>query len=289
MPTPAERQFARQVAAIDAQWTQNRRAAYKRVLELIEDHTNEVLAAIGRGPKGDWQAHHLNQVKAGLEAAKLRLKNRLIDEWASNSSATIQLALTGVDNPLSGLGIPITLPFSISEREAFLVSEYMPSLITGLTDEQMAVVTRALQSAVLGTETGPQIAAAVRKAVGGRIRAAVVMRTEMNRLHNLTRTRRIDELSENHPGLGKKWKHRPSKSPRPSHVALHDKVIYPAKGEKFTLAGRYKVDGPHDPSLPAEHSINCHCTVIAHYDEAQDQPDREDVAGVLGHGIPVRR
>ena len=42
-------------------------------------------------------------------------------------------------------------------------------------------------------------------------------------------------------------------------------MIYPAKGEKFSLAG-IEVDGPYDPALPVGHIVNCHCKRVAYYD-----------------------
>lgn len=268
MATATERQFAKGVQRIHNNWITSNRAALARVDDLIGRFQDDVVVAIAGGPQTDWQSHHLRQVQRGLQDSRRRLQVRLADEWGSGSSDAIKWAIKGVDDPLSFIGVPATMPFSVSDREAYLVSEYVPSLIKDISDEALRKVQTQLQAAVLGTGGGAEMKATVAKAVGSYKRAGVVFRTEMNRLHNLTRTHRIDDLSQSHPALGKKWLHRPSKQPRPAHVALHGTVIYPSDGEKFSVNG-YKVDGPHDPNLPAKESINCHCTVVATYNESR--------------------
>lgn len=268
MATAAEQTFAKKVQSIEAKWGADQKAALRRVGQLLDQYEADVVAAIASGPKTEWQAHNLKTVQQGIQQARSRLEARLNDEWEAGSGAALTAALGGVDDALSAIGVPATTPFAINQREAFLVSEYTPSLIKDLTTEQYSAVQKAMQGAVLGATAGPQMVAAVRKAVGGKRRAQVVFRTEMNRLHNLTRTRRIDELSVSHPALGKKWLHRHSLTPRPAHTALDGKVIHPSDNELFNVNG-VQVPGPHDPALPAEDTINCHCTVVATYDESR--------------------
>jgi hypothetical protein len=69
---------------------------------------------------------------------------------------------------------------------------------------------------------------------------------------------------------------------------MHGKIIYPAEGEKFRLAGRYSVSGPHDPILPAEHSINCHCMNVPIYSQSRGHGsvDASPFTPVTGDQVP---
>jgi hypothetical protein len=55
----------------------------------------------------------------------------------------------------------------------------------------------------------------------------------------------------------KKWRHLPSKHPRPMHIAMNNKVV--AINEPFVLPDGTKMQYPHDTSAPAEHTVNCLC------------------------------
>lgn len=60
----------------------------------------------------------------------------------------------------------------------------------------------------------------------------------------------------------KEWVHTGAAHPRENHVAINGQQVF--KREPFTLTGRnggtYYPMCPRDTSLPAEESINCHCT-----------------------------
>ena len=60
----------------------------------------------------------------------------------------------------------------------------------------------------------------------------------------------------------KEWVHTGAAHPRVNHVAINGQQVF--KREPFTLTGRngvtYYPMCPRDTSLPAEESINCHCT-----------------------------
>ena len=62
----------------------------------------------------------------------------------------------------------------------------------------------------------------------------------------------------------KEWVHTGAAHPRENHVAINGQQVF--KREPFTLTGRnggtYYPMCPRDTSLPAEESINCHCTTL---------------------------
>ena len=276
--------FRKQVRAIERRWITHERASMRIVKDRIDTYLRDTMAAILPGMATEWQMHQARASRAALEQASARLAASLQGAWTAISDETVALALAGVDAPISSMMQTATTPHFVSEREAFLVGEFVPSLITNMTSELHNKVRLELESSVLGTKSGREIAANITKLVGGYPRAKVVMRTEMNRLHNLTRESRIKELAAKDPALGAMWLHRPSPNPRPAHTALHGTVIYPAKGEKFDVNG-HKAEGPHDPSLPAEETINCHCGVVAHYDPDQGTASEKNIPmhGVLNN------
>lgn len=94
-------------------------------------------------------------------------------------------------------------------------------------------------------------------------RARATSLTEMLRAHSVAR----EEAIQQSPATDrKKWLHsgRHKITPRENHVAMNGQIV--PKAKPFVLNGRdgsaYSPMFPRDPCLPAEESINCHCTHV---------------------------
>lgn len=282
----AQDDFAAVVQTIEVEWKASQASSLKRIQDILLDYRNDVAANVAGGSKTAWKEHHLTQAKRALEQARKRMEAKLEAEWAELNEKSVRYAIEGVDEPLAMVSTKSKFsPYQLNEQEAFLASEYTPSLIRNVSKETHGKVQSALQNAFLGADSSRDLVRAVTSAVGNYKRARTIFRTESNRLHNLVRTSRIDDLAKKgHPGLGKKWVHRYSNLPRPNHTALHGTIAYPAEDDLFTMAtstGPLKIRGPHDPNLSAADSINCHCGLVATYDPSRigSQPADERAAG----------
>lgn len=94
-------------------------------------------------------------------------------------------------------------------------------------------------------------------------RARSTALTEMLRAHSVAR----EEAIQQSPATDrKKWLHSGGHRivPRENHVAMNGQIV--AKEKPFIMQGRngstYSPMFPRDPNLPAEESINCHCTHV---------------------------
>ncbi len=94
-------------------------------------------------------------------------------------------------------------------------------------------------------------------------RARSTALTEMLRAHSVAR----EEAIQQSPATDrKKWLHSGGRRivPRENHVAMNGQIV--AKEKPFIMQGRngstYHPMFPRDPNLPAEESINCHCTHV---------------------------
>jgi hypothetical protein len=272
------------------------------VQQQIKAYRNEVVAQIASAPT-EWQAYHLKQLEQSLEQARLQVGRMMAGTWVEASSKATALALAGVHDPLSAIGIPAGQMHMIPIQEIAVINNYVPSLIVGVTDDVHKQVRNLLRRSLLGAAGPDSVMKQLGNIVGplkpgqrppgtvfasADVRARTILRTEMNRLHNLVKTQRVNDVSEKYPGVGYKWLHRNSPSPRAGHAALHGKVIFPADGETFSVGG-VPAKGPHDPALPAEDVINCHCTAVVVYDAekgAKAAAESPYIAGD-GSGIPT--
>jgi hypothetical protein len=79
------------------------------------------------------------------------------------------------------------------------------------------------------------------------------------RLHSVASVARINDLSTNHPNLGKGWRHIPvARVPRVSHMLADGQVVKP--DQPFVVGGE-ELMYPRDPSGSADNTINCSCLV----------------------------
>lgn len=288
------------VQEIAAKRSANELAAMRDLRDILQSYADAVEARMAG--VSEWQLQRLLEVQRAAREAAAAMDARIVQLWTRQATEVTSLALAGVESPLNALGLPVySLPPMILLRELEVLQIYVPDKIRYVTNDVHRRVQSLMQQAVLGGTDTRTIVKEIGRTVGplpGRVakpgalldkaeeRAYTILRTEMNRLHNLTAAARADEVAEKFPGIGKKWIHRPSRNPRASHAALDGKVIYPAKGEKFHLDG-YEITGPHDPSLPAKHVVNCHCTVIAVYDADEGADGAAESPYIAGDGSDI--
>ncbi len=278
-----ERTFNRAVRKAMAQWEKQQRSVLVAAQEELKRFNDEVISPVA--PVTEWDVARLRSVERGIREAQARFTRRINKTWISQANKATALAIAGVDDPMKAIGVTKELlpVFQVPDRVLVIANNYVPSLIVDVGDDIYKGVQRTLKAGLLGGHGTPEMVRDIKLKLGkyastekyyrgGSVfdkatrRTWTIFRTESNRLHELVHAQRVKEVSKNFPGLGSKWVHRPSQFPRASHQALHGKIIYPAKGEKFSLAG-LEIDGPHDLLLPAEEEINCHCMAISTFDE----------------------
>jgi hypothetical protein len=259
------------VAAAQKDWAANAVDRDRRLAEIYSDYAAKAHQAVASaGTVSDWNLHHLQETERALREAAAQARVRMNTVWAGDVNSVADDLYKSVNSPLgAAIGSPVGKPYQFSDRLTFLSENYVPSLITNIGDETLTKITAMLRRGMMGGAglSQAKLMSRMTELLGGnRARMRTVFRTEANRLHNLARTEHLDSLAQDYPMVGKRWVHRPSNQPRPAHSALHGVVIYPKKGQRFNVNG-FLAAGPHDPNLPAEESINCHCGVYLDIDE----------------------
>lgn len=69
----------------------------------------------------------------------------------------------------------------------------------------------------------------------------------------------IDDGKFDAQDVTKKWRRTVSREPRMDHMMMAGKTV--GFNELFTLPDGTRCTGPHDPSLPAKHTIGCKCAM----------------------------
>jgi hypothetical protein len=251
-------------------------------------------------PASDWGVRQRQQTIARLRDAADQMDRDLGQAFNQAMDAAVGATIQAVDDPLTAFGVNVAQyrPVLPTEQIA-LIKSVAPTMIADVTTQvHQQVQGELLRFALGGAASRQQVLERIGNLTGplgkgemkpgqviprAEVRARAIFRTEMNRVSNVTSTARLDDLAKRDTGFGKKWVHYYSPDPRPDHAALHGKVIYPGKGEKFELGG-IRIDGPYDPALPAADVINCRCKVVAHYNPTQSEATGDPLVAAAPSG-----
>lgn len=296
--------FEKQLRKRLAQAEQEKLSLLRETRKTLKQYRDQVVATFT--PVTEWDSYRLGQVKSALEELDTVYQRRITGGFKDSATRMSALAFGAATDPLQALGLQVDhIPAVFNDKLQAFMNDYYPALIQDVTSTVRTEVGKLLTQQTLGGLGSADVLKRIGDLVGplqrpgapgtpgliqtAESRARRIMVTEMNRVYNVTLTSQIDSLAERNPGVCKRWIHRPeaSNEPRPGHAAMNGKVIYPAKGEVFELPSGAKCNGPHDPSLPADESIGCHCTVVVGYDAVAGQAAAGGDAITPGDGTNI--
>ncbi|OHE58032.1 MAG: hypothetical protein A2Y36_12835 [Treponema sp. GWA1_62_8] len=268
------------------------RDAIARVLREMEDLDRsridavqrEVLAAraemrrlLSQKGQTDFGLAQRRAVLAELDRAIDDLDRRLTATVTDGARDAAHLGRASLTRPLATVrgakaGYDALVPV-LDLRAMALASETAGDMVRDVTDEVRRRVRTAVGNVIRGGGTPFDAMTAIvgdddkqGLPTGGAFksplyRAEAIVRTELLGAFNRSHNSAVTGLSKRVPGLmTKTWLWSSSMNPRPAHRALNGTTI-PAH-EKFDVNGTM-ADGPHDPALPVDEVVNCHCTTAA--------------------------
>jgi len=264
-----EKSAARSLLA-DLRWARN------AILGSLTDAT----------PFGTWNAGHA--IKA-VEEAMAQYVEQGTGTLRRSFDSAWQLGTERVGMAAKTVGIDVTLPtfqFGIDRKQLEFAQGWAGDLIQAESDSILRGVSREVRLSFAGGQTKEQLIQRVRTHITKplrfgtrRKRAETIVRTEVNRIHNAAAQSARMKMSAENVKVRKQWLHTGAgKTPRADHLALDGVTVDVDK--PFPYPGLPRAQWPMyplDPVLPAEASINCHCTTI----EIFEVLDEADIAGAV--------
>jgi uncharacterized protein with gpF-like domain len=269
--------------------------ARKRVLKLLEDANREILADVARSSPDSYNAARLHALTAQVDRVMEEFSRQASSQVNSIEQQAYQEAALHVDVTVAAATGTLAVQPVVDRAALQVVQGYTADLITGLTRDGSGKINAAIQRAYLGSSNLTQLANQIGTARYGSAYTGIfgqigehtmsVASNEIMRLHSVASVARINDLSTNHPNLGKGWRHIPvARVPRVSHMLADGQVV---KSDQPFIVGGEKLMYPRDPSGAADNTINCSCLVypaVSHDDLKSTDQERDLLAS---YGLSV--
>lgn len=240
-----------------------------RVYKIVDEHRLKINDAIRRAATdGGKELSTVNGAKvsevirAESEAMSEEIRLALQDAQKEALDAAVRRAqMLASEAEMEGLF------FAPSAELAIVAQNYSAQLVSSITPELMPQVNTILGRAGMGGitpfEAMQQIDVLLGQAgaSGVSYQAERIVRTEVNRIYNVTLDTQLQSIHNHMPNpkaLKKTWHsgpYRPGR--RESHQAMDGKSV--PFDEPFVLPSGARLDFPHDPMGPPEETINCGC------------------------------
>jgi hypothetical protein len=238
-----------------------------KILRMLEEARREIAAEVA---STDWQRHHQPKLLAAIEDHIRRFGEGAARELKADLNTQFAEGQRAVDAELAGKGISVGLMPDISTSALGAMQQDLGTRITNLTADAARQIQKELSLGLLGGKTPFETMEAIGRNLSdaGRFssiarRAEVIVKEEFGRVFRAGEQQRRSIAAKHVSGLKKRWVHagHPAK-PRPTHVALHGKVVN--VDEPFELLNPKtgaieRPMHPKDPILSAENTIGCGC------------------------------
>lgn len=230
----------------------------KRVLALLANSRTEVAARIA---ETEWQAYRLPELQRAINAGIDHFSAQYGQAQSGILANMWEAGVDMIDGPLRVAGIESMLP-ELSRTTLEIMQGYSLDLIGGVSSDLKKKINSELTNGLLGAKTPHQVMEAIGKNLKSpgvyrsiAERAETITRTEMGRVHSLSRQARIEATVANNPDLPwkKKWHASGKAHPRRWHAQLN------GSEEALDVLWYGFIPYPHAPGLPAKEVVNCGC------------------------------
>lgn len=297
MATPKQK-YIRQLNSIADRYGKMEDTTVKRVLSMLKDLRNEISGTLTRIPADDrYEPFRLTQLRTEINALTREFERKLSSEVSSAIAEAQSHGAQSVIEPLSELGEldEVDLPpsaqiqgqfFRPMAAQANVALDFTAALIQNIVEPMRAKINRELQLAFLGRKSPFDTMRAVTDILGVEARASIWgkrrdpvkgvaaraemdVRTELQRMYNLSHSSQQRAIKRLVPDLLKTWIATADMRTRRSHLVAH--LTYRNNpipvDEPFILKvtkgknkGRsFELQYPGDPAGPPELVIGCRC------------------------------
>ena len=280
MATPKQ-QYVKKLNDIAARYGQVEDETIRQSLAMLKQMQGELAAHLSQVE--GWEAYRIRELKANVDRMiaeyQAQLTNRVQD-------AVRQAVISGeeyVIAPLGEIGIAANF-YRPGRAQINTLLDFSADLVRGISDDLRATINDQIRRAALGQQSPFDAMKGITQAMGldartgiwkKRIdpvtgvaaRAETILRTELQRVYNLSTYSQQLAVAQAVPGLLKGWIATGDTRTRDSHLRAH--VEYKDNpipvGEPFILKdaqGRAELMYPGDPQAPARFTINCRCRPV---------------------------
>lgn len=267
----ARQDYAQRLNALAARYGRQEDQVARRAVAMLRDVQRQIAAELAM--VSDFNAARLRQLSANLE--------RLVAEYQAQLGAEVRAAFeTAFDaggrsavEPLQAIGIEGAF-YQPSRAQVQTVLDFSADLVQEIADQVRAQINTQVRLAALGQRDPLAAVKAIGDALGagkGRqvvtgvaARAETDLRTEMQRVFNLSNHAQQQVTARQVPELRKRWIAAGDGRTRLSHLRLHHETrdnpipvdeLFIMRDERGTARLMY----PLDPAAPPWAVINCRC------------------------------
>ena len=281
MPTPKQ-QYINELNTISERFGSLEDTTIKRMLTMVKELRAQIAVELGTGT--DFDQFKAAQQTAALNALVTNFQAQLQDEVAAAVNDAYEFGGQSVAEPFIALGITDVF-FRPNPAQLNVLLDFSARTIDKIGNDLRGEIDQQIRLAALGqkniTQTMKDITTALIGAGKARVgiwkdrhdpvggiaaRSETILRTELQRVFNLSTFSQQQASAERIPGLTKSWMATGDIRTRPSHLRAH--VTYKNKpipiNEPFIVGG-HKLMYPGDPRGPPEETINCRCRPITHH------------------------
>jgi len=276
--TPEQRRYVKKLQQIINRFDKLDDTTTRRTLAMLKTyraHLADELLSAGT----DWRVHQLTELQRSVDQMTTGFESQLTADLRAAQLQASEMGAALAVEPLQAAGLRGVF-LSPSPAQVNTLLDFSAELIRSIGNDMRSGINRQLQLAILG-ERGPVDAMkAVTQVLGIdaqygvwktrrdpargiAARAETIVRTEMNRIYNVSHQAQQTAMAETTPGLLKRWIATPDARTRPSHLAAHRRYMdEPIPVDEPFRVGGWDLMYPGDPGGPAAETISCRCRSI---------------------------
>lgn len=244
--------------------------AVRDVIRIVRGLQDDVKAKLLQ-PTAPWEAGNLANLERALAQSVFDFQKKFVQMMGLAVEQSWERGQQTAIEPLIEVGLDVRLP-SLSPRELELMQATSADLVQDLAIDTYTKIDTEIRRVVVGFKSQFDAARdiekllALERAEGRRVgiagalgyQAERIVRTEVNRVHNVASFDSLKQAQNDLLDLEKTWVATLDGRTRDSHRELHGMTL--PMHEPFPNGLMY----PHDPSGPPEETVHCRCRLVAH-------------------------
>lgn len=279
MPTDKER-YTKTLNEIAARYGRMEDATIKAIIGELRALKAQIAGNIAGT---DWDRARLDAQRREADRLISELEQRLKTQVDDATRAAFTAGGESAVNPLKALGLQGAF-YAPSLSQLNTILDFNSTLITAITEPIRAGVDRQIYNIVLGQQTPAQAMQNITKlfgyenvtqnnrlvSTGISAKAEMDVRTELQRVYNLSNNAQQQDNAKRIPGLLKGWVATADNRTRLGHLRAHldysqNPIPVASKFKVYDITKSGRVRGsfemmyPGDAAAPPEYSVSCRC------------------------------